>query len=104
MENVKVTKETIHSIIATESNYADLDSLSGKSLGVAVNVIVSHYKTVSKAFAGTIDKIYLSSTVLSEYIKEYTNNIKFVTSKDYPAVARLVWNRIWFKLVNTDAE
>ena len=104
MEDVKVTRDTIHSIIASESNYADLDSLSGKSLGVAVNVVVSHYKTVSKAFAGTIDKIYLSSSVLSEYIKEYVSNIKFVTSKDYPAVARIIWNSIWSRLVKVDTE
>ena len=103
MEN-KVTRETIRNIIVDELEYGDLDCLSSKNLDVAVNVIVDHYKTASKAFAGTLDETYLSKTVISEYIEGYVNNIKFVTSKDYPAVARLVWNSIWSRLVKVNAE
>jgi hypothetical protein len=104
VENIKVSRETIHNIILDELEYADLDRLSNKDLDVAVNVIVDHYKTVSKAFAGTLDETYLSKAVISEYIEGYVDNIKFVTAKDYPAVARLVWNSIWSKLVKVNAE
>lgn len=103
MENIKVTKETIRNVIVNELEHVE-ECPSGKSLDVAINVLVAHYKTVSKALASTLDKIYLSSAVLSEYIKEYTNDIKFVTSKDYPAIARLVWNHIWSELVTIDVE
>jgi hypothetical protein len=104
VENIKVTRETIHNIILNELEHADLDRLSNKDLNVAVNVIVDHHKTVSKAFAGTLDETYLSNAVISEYIEGYINSIKFVTAKDYPAIARLVWNSIWSKLVKIDGE
>ena len=103
MEDVKVTKETIRNIIVNELECVE-ECPSGKNLDIGVNVIIDHYKTVSKAFAGTLDEMYLSNTVISEYVKGYVSNIKFVTSKDYPAVARLIWNSIWSRLVKVDTE